>query len=338
MIRPTIQTRSNLTTTIYSISLSLLLGLGAAANAEVVWDPGNVVLESHNVGEGVYAVVPKGAAAANAKGYPVPTSGGFVLGDKAVLVVESMMTKALANQVMALVKSVTDKPIQYVVNTSYHGDHSYGNYAFPETTLIIQHPNTQAYIMNPAMFENDKAFMMKNFGEHVGIEEVEARAADVLVEDHKTINLGNREVQIRHWGFAQTSGDLFVWVPEEKVFWTGNPVVAIPPALPWLLEGHHRESLATLKNIRDFLPDDATIIPGHGRVMKPSDIDFTIQYLETLDNKVRTALTNNLSLEETQQAVTMPNFQGYALFGWIHSAVNIPAVYKALSSEEKTIN
>jgi glyoxylase-like metal-dependent hydrolase (beta-lactamase superfamily II) len=232
---------------------------------------------------------------------------------------------------MALVESVTSKPIQYLVNTSYHGDHSYGNYAFPKTTLIIQHPQTQAYIMNPTVFTNDKAFMMKNFGELVGIEDVEARVADILVEDVKTINLGHREVQMRHWGFAQTSGDLFVWVPDAKVMWTGNPVVAIPPALPWLLEGHHRESLATLKEIRDFLPAEAIIVPGHGRPMKPSDLDFTIHYLDTLDNKVQTAIANNLSLEETQQAVTMPTFQGYALFGWVHSGVNVPAVFRALS-------
>ncbi len=310
---------------------SMFLESGAAVFAEIVWDPASVVLESHQVGEGVYAVVPKGASDANVKGYPVATSGGFIVGDESVLVVESMINKALAHQVMALVESVTSKPIQYLVNTSYHGDHSYGNYAFPNTTLIIQHPQTQAYIMNPTLFANDKAFMMKNFGELVGIEDVEARVADILVEDVKTINLGHREVQIRHWGFAQTSGDLFVWVPDAKVMWTGNPVVAIPPALPWLLEGHHRESLATLKEIRGFLPDEAIIVPGHGRPMKPSDLDFTIHYLDTLDNKVQTAIASNLSLEETQQAVTMPTFQGYALFGWVHSGVNVPAVFRALS-------
>ncbi len=318
---------------VFLFSIFLWFGVGAQVKAEVVWDPASVVLESHQVGQGIYAVVPKGAAEANLQGYPVATSGGFVVGDNAVLVIESMITKALAEQVIALVKSVSQKPIQYVVNTSYHGDHSYGNYAFPEATLIIQHPHTQAYIMNPETFKQDKAFMTKNFGQNVGIEEVEAREADILVEDHKTINLGNREVEIRHWGFAQTAGDLFVWVPDEKVFWTGNPLVAIPPALPWLLEGHYRESLATLKKIRSFLPEDATIIPGHGRPMALSDMDFTIQYLETLDNKVQTALTNNLSLEEAQQAVTMLNFQGYALFGWVHSGVNVPAVYQELAAQ-----
>ncbi len=310
----------------------MIVGMGSWVRAEVVWDPGSVVLESQRIGDGVYAVIPKGAAEANSRGFPVATSGGFVVGNSGVLVVEAMINERLAHQVINLIKQVTDKPIRYVVNTSYHGDHSYGNYAFPKSTKIIQHPNTQAYIMNPETFAHDKAFMMKNFGTNVGIEEVEARPADVLVKDRKELDLGSQRVYIMYWGFAQTSGDLFVWVPDAKVFWTGNPVVAARPALPWLLEGHHRESLATLQAIRRFLPTDAVLVPGHGRVMTVNEMDFTIQYLETLDNRVRTALNKNLSLEDTQQFVTMPDYGGYALFGWVHSGVNVPAVYKALLS------
>jgi cyclase len=254
----------------------LINSLGSTAGAEVVWDPASVILERQQVGQGVYALIPKGAAEANTKGYPVATSGGFVVGDHSVLVVESMINKALANQVMALVKQVTEKPIRYVVNTSYHGDHSYGNYAFPSDVSIIHHPKTKAYIGNPEMFKGDKAFMIQYFGANVGIEEVVGRTADILVDDHVSIDLGNKEVQIMHWGFAQTPGDLFVWVPDDKVFWTGNPLVASAPALPWLLEGGHRESLATMKKVRAFLPEDAKVIPGHGRVMTPEEIDFTI--------------------------------------------------------------
>ena len=202
------------------------LSVGAyppALEAETVWNPATVVLEKHQVGQGVYALAPKGAAEANKNGYPVATSGGFVVGKHGVLVVESMINKALAHQVMELAKQATEKPICYVVNTSYHGDHSYGNYAFPSDALIIHHPKTKAYIGNPEILEADKAIMIQNFCANVGIEAVIGRTADILVDDHVSIDLGNKEVQIMHWGFAQTPGDLFVWVPGDKVFWTGNP-------------------------------------------------------------------------------------------------------------------
>ena len=320
---------------LFTIPLACLLLSGGMdmARAEVIWDPARVVLERQQVGPSVYALIPQGAGEANEKGYPVATSGGFVVGEHGVLVIDSMINKALAHQVMDLVKQVTQNPIRYLVNTSYHGDHSYGNYAFPSDVTIIHHPKTKAYIGNPDVLKADKAFMIQYFGANVGIEEVIGRTADILVDDHVTIDLGNKHVHIMHWGFAQTPGDLFVWVPDEKVFWTGNPLVAPPPALPWLLEGGHRESLATMKKVRAFLPADATVIPGHGRPMTPGEMDFTIQYLETLDNKVQTAIANGLSLDQTQQSLAMPGFQGYALWDWVHTGLNIPAVYQALSAQ-----
>ena len=255
---------------------------------QLVWDAGAVQLEMEKLTNAVYAFYPSDAKEKNPKGYPVATSGGFVVGDIGVLVVESMVNKRLADQVMGFVKKVTDKPILYVVNTSYHGDHAYGNYAFPKTAKIIQHSKTKAFMDNQEAFEADKKFMTQYFGANRGIEDAVARTADLIVDHKKTIDLGNKKVEIFHLGFAQTDGDLFVWVPEDKVFWAGNPVVAMPPALPWLLDGKHEEVLATMKKVRKFLPDDAIVVPGHGIPIKPKDIEFKINYLETLHKEVKT--------------------------------------------------
>jgi glyoxylase-like metal-dependent hydrolase (beta-lactamase superfamily II) len=300
---------------------------------QLVWDAGAVQLELKKLADGVYAFYPTDAKEKNPKGYPVATSGGFVVGDNEVLVVESMVNKRLTDQVLGFVKEVTDKPIRYLVNTSYHGDHSYGNYVFPKSVSIIQHRKTKEFMDNKAGFEADKKFMVQYFGANRGIEEVVARTADIVLEDgaRYEIDLGNKKVEIRHFGFAQTEGDLFIWVPEGKVFWTGNPVVAQPPALPWLLEGKHEEALATLKKVREFLPEDAVVVPGHGVPIKPKDIDFKIQYLEALHKEVKNAVEQGITLEEAQKTITLPDFQGYALFGWVHSGVNVPNTYKDLS-------
>jgi len=298
---------------------------------QLVWDAGTVQLEMEKLAEGVYAYYPTDAKEKNPKGYPVATSGGFIVGDKGVLVVESMVNKRLAHQVMGFVKKVTDKPILYVVNTSYHGDHAYGNYVFPKTSKIIQHSKTKAFMDNKEAFEADKKFMAQYFGANRGIEEVKARTADIIVDDKKLIDLGNKKVEIMHMGFAQTEGDLFVWVPGAKVFWMGNPIVAMPPALPWLLDGKHQEVLATMKKIRQFLPEDATVVPGHGIPIGPKDIDFTIGYLGMLHKEVKYAVNSGTSLEQAQKEITMKDFQGYALWGWVHTQVNVPATYKDIS-------
>ena len=103
---------------------------------QLVWDAGSVQLELEKLANGVYTFYPTDAKEKNPKGYPVATSGGFVVGDSGVLVIESMVNKRLADQVISFVRKVTDKPILYVVNTSYHGDHSYGNYVFPKHSWI----------------------------------------------------------------------------------------------------------------------------------------------------------------------------------------------------------
>lgn len=317
-----------------------LLGTGVSTAEEkkseekeeqLVWDAGTVQLEMEKLANGVYAFYPTDAKEKNSKGYPVATSGGFVVGDKGALVIESMVNKRLADQVMGFVKKVTDKPILYVVNTSYHGDHAYGNYAFPKSTKIIQHSKTKAFMDNKEGFEADKKWMAQYFGANRGIEDAVARTADVIVDDKKTIDLGNKKVEIMHLGFAQTAGDLFVWVPNDKVFWTGNPVVAMPPALPWLLDGKHEEVLATMKKARKFLPDDAIVVPGHGIPIKSKDIEFNIKYLETLHKEMKTAVEKGMTLEQAQKNITMEEFQGYALWGWVHSGVNVPNAYKDLS-------
>ncbi|MBT3366535.1 MAG: MBL fold metallo-hydrolase [Nitrospina sp.] len=318
------------------LAITLMFSYTGLAKAEekkenLVWDAGTVQLQLEKLATGVYAVYPTDAKVKNKKGYPVATSGGFVVGDNEVLVIESMVNKRLAKQVIGFVKQVTDKPIRYVVNTSYHGDHAYGNYAFPKTAKIIQHSKTKAFMENKEAFEADKKFMAQYFGAGRGIEDVIARTADIIIDDKKSIDLGNKKVEIMHLGFAQTEGDLFVWVPGEKVFWTGNPIVAMPPALPWLLDGKHEEVLATMKKVRSFLPQDAIIVPGHGIPIEPKNLDFTISYLETLHVKVKSSIDKYMALEDAQKYITMKDFQGYALWDWVHTGVNVPNTFKDLS-------
>lgn len=93
------------------------------------------------------------------------------------------------------------------------------------------------------------------------------------------------------------------------------------------MEGRHRDTIDTLTRVREFLPKDATIIPGHGRPMKRSEIDFPIRYLRELDRAVAEAVANGHSVEDTLRKVTMSNYGEYSLFDWAHNQVNVPAAH-----------
>jgi glyoxylase-like metal-dependent hydrolase (beta-lactamase superfamily II) len=304
--------------------------IGTLSAAEPVWDANKVVLIPEKLADGVYAFYPDNAHDYAAKGFPIATSGGFIIGEKGVLMIDTMLNKRLHEQVQRMVRKVTDKKVLHAVNTSFHGDHSYGNmYLSPETN-IIQHLNAKAYI--DKHFEADTKFMMQNFGQGRGIEEIVPTTGDTLIPEggKLLVDLGGKMVEILDFGFAQTGGDLFVWESQSKVMYTGNPVITVKPSLPWLLDGHLVETLQTLKKLYEFLPSDAKIVPGHGPVMKREDIKWHIDYLATVKKEVQMSIDQGLSLEETIAKVKMPEFAGYALFGWVHPALNIPAAYKDL--------
>ncbi len=302
----------------------------SAEDPKLVWTASQVVLVSKEVAPGVYAVFPDDADAKNKAGVPVATSGGFVVGDDGVLVIESMLNRRLANQMLALVAQRTKKPILYVVNTSYHGDHSYGNQFFPKSARVIQHKETQKYIQSH--FKDDVAFMSQYFGTNQGLDELRPQRGNLLLSDGGMlgVDLGGKRVEIMHLGFAQTLGDLFVWLPNEKVLYTGNPIIASPPALPWLLDGRLNDSLETIRKLRKLLPEDAIVVPGHGAPVDPGTIDFNIKYLTQLKNEVQAAVGRGLSEKETVEAVAMKEYNGYRIFPWVHSQINVPKVYQEL--------
>jgi glyoxylase-like metal-dependent hydrolase (beta-lactamase superfamily II) len=275
----------------------------------------------------VFAVYDTNADSGSEKGIPSATSGGFVVGDQGVLLVESMINRRLFCQMIGLVRAQTDKPITHVINTSSHGDHSFGNTFLPAGVHVVQHQRTAEYIA--AHFQEDVAFMKMNFGADQGLDEVRAVAADTLVTDSTPyrVDLGGIEVEARYYGFAQTGGDLFVHVPSAKVVWTGNPLVAAKPAVPWLLAGHAQEVGTTLSQVRAVLPADTLVIPGHDHPTNPQGLDFSINYLNTLRNEVSSAKSRGLTVDQTVAAVTMAPYQGYAIWDWVHKVVNVPATY-----------
>lgn len=326
------QIHKTLTTLLLTAGLGLA-SFGNATAAEPIWDGNKVQMQSEKLADGVFAYYASDARELNAKGGAAATSGGLIVGTKGALLIETMLNKRMNQQVQDLSRKLGGKPPIYAVNTSAHGDHSFGNMFLPASTRIVQHANTRTYI--DKHLGDDKAFMIKNFGTGRGIEEIKARTGDILVAPMATVSLdlGGKVVDVIDFGFAQTGGDLWVWEPQSKVMWAGNPVIAAKPALPWLLDGHLVATLDTLKRVYAYLPADARIIPGHGVAMTREDMKWHIDYLATVQKNVQSAVDKGLTLEQTVAQTTMPEFGGYALFAWVHPGLNVPAAYKDLSKK-----
>ncbi|MDP6279032.1 MAG: MBL fold metallo-hydrolase, partial [Nitrospinota bacterium] len=96
-----------------------------------VWklNPTGAHLETNELAPGVYALL---------SSIPGVDNAGFVVGERGVLVIDAHICVPMAKQIQERVREVTDKPIIYLVNSNYHGDHTFGNCAFPAETLVVQ--------------------------------------------------------------------------------------------------------------------------------------------------------------------------------------------------------
>lgn len=302
-----------------------------------IWDGNTVELKLHKVADGVYAIQPSTVEEESTKGIPQATSGGFIVGEKGVLLIECFLNKKLFDQEIKLIRSVTDKPITYAVNTSDHGDHCFTNYLLPASTIIIQNEFAKENLAKN--FEGIKQFMITLFGKDRGIEEAKYRPADITIAKNNKLAVdlgGGRIAELINTGTAQSPADLFVWLPSSKVFWAGNPFIAESPTIPWLFDGYFLEPASNLKKIYDMLPDDAIIIPGHGRITNKAGIKYTIDYVQSLQQNVEEAVKKGLTLQQAQQAITMKEYdKGYVLFNWLHFNFNLPNAYKDISSKQK---
>ena len=260
--------------------------------------PANVELETKPLAPGVYALLST---------KPLVDNSGFIVGEQGVLVIDAHINEEMAGKIQAAVRHVTDKPILYLVNTNYHGDHTFGNYAFPDATLIVAHRETAERMHN---FEEEKQFLLPTVNNDPTVyADARLRLPDVVFDDYLRLDLGGREVELYHFGHGNTPGDTVIYVPEARVAWTGNLVVG-EGTIPFLLEGKPRAYLQTIARFTETLAVER-IIPGHGAPTSGQILGRYLSYLSELLQSVQAAVETGKSLEET--LASTPLGERYAL-------------------------
>jgi cyclase len=237
--------------------------------------------QMHEVAPGVHAwVQPDGA-------WFVNNAGAVVHGD-AVLVVD---TCATADRTRAFLDAVDrasgGADVRYAVNTHQHGDHTYGNDLLPDRTVLLGHRLMREGLRVDPVFDACPPFWspVPDWGVD------QRRLPDVTVDDGASIALGDRMVQLHHpGGPAHTTGDLAVWLPEERVLFAGDLVFA--GLTPLVFMGSVSGALASVDWVAGFGPE--VVVPGHGPVLTGSDIDRVLdehrRYYRFLQDRARAGL------------------------------------------------
>ncbi|WP_219461881.1 MBL fold metallo-hydrolase [Nonomuraea rhizosphaerae] len=256
--------------------------------------PVGLELAPHAFADGVWALM------AN---IPPKDNNGLVAGRDAALVVDAGITPDMSHQIQRLAAGLTDRPVRYLVNTTYHGDHTFGNAAFPAEVVILSSRRNRSEMSDLAYEKEVRSANM--YGDAALLDAVQRwRRPDVVFDEYAEIDLGGRIVQLHHFGPGNGPGDTVLYVPDTRTAWTGNFLCHAGLA-HMLLQGGPEPYARSLRRMRETLPGLDTIVPGHGPMGDGhAAIDALLGYLEVLHEEVAAAVAAGRTLEETYTTCT----------------------------------
>jgi glyoxylase-like metal-dependent hydrolase (beta-lactamase superfamily II) len=245
-------------------------------------------------------------------------NSGIIVGDDGCMVIDAQATPAMAEHVIARVRSVTDKPIKYVVLSHYHAVRVLGASAY-RAEGIIASQGTYELIVERG--EQDKASEIGRFPRLFRGEDSIPPGLTwptMTFETGMSVFLGKREVKLFHLGAGHTAGDIVAWVPDSQVMFSGD-LVEYHSAC-YCGDAHLREWPLTLEAIRDFAPE--ALVPGRGDALTGSNqvreaIAMTRDFLTTLYSAAELSVARGRSLKETMSAtreVMDPKFSSFAIY------------------------
>ncbi len=190
---------------------------------------------------------------------------GVIIGDDSVMVVDTQATPVMAQQVIARIREVTDKPVKHVVLSHYHAVRVLGASAYqPENIIASRGTHDLIVERGQQDYESEVGRFPRLFD---SVESVPGLTWPTIVFDKRlTLYLGRREVQILHLGRGHTKGDTVVWLPEEKVLYSGDLVEY--EATPYTGDAYLRDWPATLSRLAELGPQK--LVPGRGAALKTS--------------------------------------------------------------------
>jgi glyoxylase-like metal-dependent hydrolase (beta-lactamase superfamily II) len=203
-----------------------------------------------------FAELGEGAYAYTTEGDP---NSGVIIGDDAVMVVDARATPVLARELVAAIRTVTDKPIRWVVLTHYHAVRVLGASAYGAEHIIASEATLGLIRERGAQ---DWASEVQRFPRLFQAAETVPGLTwpTITFETRMTVQLGKRVVEISHPGRGHTKGDTIVWLPEQRILYSGDLVEY--GAAPYAGDAYFTDWPGTLARLAAMKP--VKLVPGRG--------------------------------------------------------------------------
>ena len=213
---------------------------------------------------------------------------GIIIGDDAVMVIDTQATPVMAQDVIRHIRTVTDKPIKYVVLSHYHAVRVLGASGYQPQHIIA---SRDTYDLIVERGEQDKASEIGRFPRlFQAVESVPPGMTwpTITFEKKMSIWLGKLEVQLIQLGRGHTKGDTVAWIPSQKILFSGDLVEY--DATPYAGDAYFQDWPQTLDNIAALQP--LALVPGRGAALTTPEqvkagLDGTRAFISDVWNSVK---------------------------------------------------
>jgi len=265
----------------FLFGFATIASLSVLATLAVAQGPAPAPLMVHQLKPNVYWVEGGGG------------NSGVIVGDKGVIVVDAKTTAAAGKELLDDIAKITPKPVTTVILTHSDGDHVNGLASFPAGITIIAHENNKK--------EQDAALAAGGRGAppagHLPTQTISKNKDDLKIDGVK--------VQVLHWAPAHTSGDLVVYLPSEKIVFTGDIITTQPDALIHLEKNGSSEGWVTTAKGTAALNADQ-FVPGHGDVLTKAAVQKKAADVAAKRAKIKDLVAQGKSLNDIKTAVGDP--------------------------------
>ncbi|MCQ9617237.1 MBL fold metallo-hydrolase [Paenalcaligenes niemegkensis] len=189
---------------------------------------------------------------------------GVIIGENAVMVIDTQATPVMAQDVIRRIREVSDKPINYILLSHYHAVRVLGASAYGAQEIIA---SRDTYDLIVERGEEDKASEIGRFPRlFQAVESVPDGLTwpTITFDGYMTVDLGNLEVHLMQVGRGHTKGDTIAWLPEQKILFAGDLVEY--QSTPYAGDCYFKEWPQTLDNLAEFEAEQ--MVPGRGPALK----------------------------------------------------------------------
>ena len=265
--------------------------------------------------------------------YMLEGEGGNIaasVGEDGIVIVDDQYAP-LADKIQAALKNlkITDKPVRFVINTHYHGDHAGGNEPFANAgSTVIAQDNVRKRLETGGTAGNGGSIKMETKPAPKGALPV------ITFERDVTVHLNGEDIRALHFPAGHTDGDAIIFFPKNNVVHMGDDFVRYGfPFIDVSSGGSVQGMIAAMEKCSAQLPPDVKVIPGHGALSNLNDVREFVKMLKETSAVVQKAIDEHKAVDQMKQEKILASWAKWSS-GFLDADKFIETLYNSLTGSK----